>query len=58
ARPLAYLIAQEAIDQLLDALPEIELNLPNRTPDWRPGPFQRALTELPVTFPPGTPIEP
>ncbi|MFI2285540.1 cytochrome P450 [Nocardia beijingensis] len=56
ARPLAYLIAQEAIDQLLDALPEIELNLPNRTPDWRPGPFHRALTALPVTFPPTAPL--
>ncbi|MGW4094813.1 cytochrome P450 [Nocardia sp. NPDC004750] len=57
ARALAYLIAQEAIDQLLDALPEIELNLPNGVPTWRPGPFQRALTELPVTFPPTAPIE-
>ncbi len=56
ARPLAYLIAQDAIDQLLDALPEIELNLPNQAPNWRPGPFHRALAELPVTFPPTAPL--
>ncbi|MBF6468398.1 cytochrome P450 [Nocardia beijingensis] len=56
ARSLAYLIAQEAIDQLLDALPEIRPNLRNGTPSWRPGPFHRALTELPVTFPPTAPL--
>lgn len=56
AQTLAYLIAQEAIDQLLDALPEIQLALPDGKPTWRPGPFHRALTALPVTFPPSAPL--
>ncbi|MEV0295455.1 cytochrome P450 [Nocardia sp. NPDC050710] len=56
AQSLAYLVAQDAIDQLLDALPEIHLNLPDGTPVWRPGPFHRALTTLPVTFPPTSPL--
>lgn len=56
AQSLAYLIAQDAIDQLLDALPEIRLDVPDGTPTWRPGPFHRALTELPVTFPPAPPL--
>ncbi|NUP30045.1 MAG: cytochrome P450 [Mycobacteriaceae bacterium] len=56
AQSLAYLVAQDAIDQLLDALPEMELNLPEDKPTWRPGPFHRALSELPVTFPPMEPL--
>ncbi|MBF6169285.1 cytochrome P450 [Streptomyces gardneri] len=56
AQSMAYLIAQEAIDQLLDALPEMRLDLPGGAPSWRPGPFHRALTALPVTFPPSSPL--
>ncbi|MBF6440060.1 cytochrome P450 [Nocardia cyriacigeorgica] len=56
AQSLAYLIAQDAIDQLLDALPDLRLDLPDDTPTWRPGPFHRALAELPVTFPPAAPL--
>ncbi|MEU4343494.1 cytochrome P450 [Nocardia sp. NPDC023852] len=56
AQSLAYLIAQDAIDQLLDALPEMRLDPANGTPTWRPGPFHRALTALPVTFPPSAPL--
>ncbi|MFQ6226140.1 cytochrome P450 [Nocardia sp. NPDC002869] len=52
AQSLSYLIAQAAIDQLLDALPEMEPALPDGVPAWRPGPFHRALAELPVTFTP------
>ncbi|WP_425298087.1 cytochrome P450 [Nocardia brasiliensis] len=52
AQSMAYLIAQDTIDQLLDALPEIQLDLPTGTPTWRPGPFHRALTSLPVKFRP------
>ncbi|MGW0177953.1 cytochrome P450 [Nocardia sp. NPDC003345] len=55
ARSAAYLIAQGAIDQLLDALPDVR---PAVTADelvWRPGPFHRALAALPVTFPPAPP---
>ncbi|NKY87148.1 cytochrome P450 [Nocardia veterana] len=51
AQSLAYLIAQDAIDQLLDMLPDMRLALPDGEPAWRPGPFHRALASLPVTFP-------
>ncbi|WP_039825473.1 cytochrome P450 [Nocardia testacea] len=56
ARPVAVLIVQEAIDQLLDALPELELAVPAVDLQWRPGPFHRALSALPVTFPKSPPI--
>ncbi|MFJ4653361.1 cytochrome P450 [Nocardia sp. NPDC088792] len=56
ASPLAYLIAQEAVDQLLDALPEIRLAVPAAQLSWRPGPFHRALNALPVTFTPAPPL--
>ncbi|BDT92424.1 cytochrome P450 [Nocardia sputorum] len=51
ARQAAYLIAQEAIDQLLDAVPDIRLALAAEELTWRPGPFHRALNALPVVFP-------
>ncbi|WP_084505396.1 cytochrome P450 [Nocardia harenae] len=57
AQSIAYLIAQDSIDQLLDALPELRPNL-EEGPVWRPGPFHRALTALPVTFPPTPPMNP
>ncbi|MFE9324213.1 cytochrome P450 [Nocardia sp. NPDC052278] len=53
ARIPAYLIVQDAIDQLLDALPEMRLAVLPSKLSWRPGPFHRALTDLPVVFPPG-----
>ncbi|MGW4769991.1 cytochrome P450 [Nocardia sp. NPDC004278] len=56
ANSLAYLIAQEAIDQLLDALPEIRLAVPADELTWRPGPFHRALTALPAVFPKSPPL--
>lgn len=56
AQSSAYLIAQEAIDQLLDALPDMRLNLPDGVPTWRPGPFHRALAALPVAFPASAPL--
>ncbi len=56
ANSLAYLIAQEGIDQLLDALPELSLAVPLAELSWRPGPFHRALTALPVTFPKSPPV--
>ena len=52
ARPYGLLLAQQAIDQLLDALPEMKLAVPQEELVWRPGPFHRALTALPVVFPP------
>ncbi|MEU6580450.1 cytochrome P450 [Nocardia sp. NPDC046763] len=56
ARSPAYLIAQDAIDQLLDALPELRLAVPDAELIWRPGPFHRALSQLPVVFPPALPM--
>lgn len=56
AKSPAYLIAQEAIDQLLDALPELELAVPPEELVWRPGPFHRALAGLPVVFPKTAPL--
>ncbi|MEU7634062.1 cytochrome P450 [Nocardia sp. NPDC049220] len=53
ARSMSYLIAQDAIDQLLDALPELELA---GEITWRPGPIHRALAGLPVQFPPSAPF--
>ncbi|MFE0103524.1 cytochrome P450 [Streptomyces sp. NPDC059009] len=51
ARPHAYLIAETAITHLLDALPEMDLATAAQDLVWRPGPFHRALTALPVQFP-------
>jgi len=52
ARTPTGLIAGEAIDGLLDVLPEIELAIPREQLRWRPGPFHRSLEALPVTFTP------
>ncbi|WP_231508768.1 cytochrome P450 [Nocardia carnea] len=56
AQRAAKIIAEEAIDYLLDCIPEVETNFPEGRPEWRPGPFHRALAALPVRFPPGPPI--
>jgi cytochrome P450 len=52
AKGPARLIASVAIERLLDALPDMELAIPADQLQWRPGPFHRALTALPVRFPP------
>nr|WP_227982061.1 cytochrome P450 [Nocardia spumae] len=56
ARRIGYLVAQDAVDQLLDALPDIELAVPADELHWRPGPFHRSLSALPVRFPPSPPL--
>ncbi|WP_412806087.1 cytochrome P450 [Nocardia sp. SC052] len=56
AKDVAYLVAQHAIDQLLDALSGIRLAVPAEQLGWRPGPFHRALQRLPVTFPKTAPL--
>lgn len=56
ATRLASLIAADAIDQLLDALPEMRLAVPVEELVWRPGPFHRALAALPVVFPKSPPL--
>ncbi|MEU9763475.1 cytochrome P450 [Streptomyces sp. NPDC047987] len=50
ARSHAYLIAETAITYVLDALPEMDLACQPQELTWRPGPFHRALTALPVSF--------
>ncbi|WP_246124084.1 cytochrome P450 [Nocardia bhagyanarayanae] len=56
AQASAFQIAQDAIDQLLDALPELRLAIPADDLVWRPGPFHRALAALPVAFPKMPPL--
>ncbi|MEU6586293.1 cytochrome P450 [Nocardia sp. NPDC046763] len=51
ARSVAYLVAQTAIDELLDAVPDLTLAVPKHDISWRPGPFHRAMVALPVEFP-------
>ncbi|GAB2665432.1 cytochrome P450 [Nocardia goodfellowii] len=52
ARLYGILLAQDAIDQLLDLLPDMKLAVRQEDLVWRPGPFHRALTALPVVFSP------
>lgn len=58
ARTISRLLAEEAVDQLLDALPELSPAFDTGQTRWRPGPFHRALITLPVRFPPapGMPV--
>lgn len=43
AKSVAYLVVQDAIDQLLDALPEMQLAVPADKLVWWPDPFHRAM---------------
>lgn len=52
AEPIATLIARSALDQLLDALPDLELAVPANHLVWVRDPFSRSLVSLPVRFPP------
>ncbi|MEU7631826.1 cytochrome P450 [Nocardia sp. NPDC049220] len=56
ARPYGLLLAQAVIDNLLDTLPEMKLAVAEKDLVWRPGPFHRSLTALPVVFPPSSPL--
>ncbi|QLY34608.1 cytochrome P450 [Nocardia huaxiensis] len=56
AQSTVLLIVQEALDQLLDALPDIQLAIPADRIRWRPGAFHRAPEAVPVTFPPAPPL--
>ncbi|MFF3326321.1 cytochrome P450 [Streptomyces sp. NPDC002889] len=55
AKSPARLIAAVALEKLLDRLPDIELEVSDDELEWRQGPFHRALTALPVRFPPISP---
>lgn len=56
ASDIALLIATAALEQLLDALPVMQLTVPADQLTWLPGPFHRALTALPVSFTPAPPL--
>ncbi|MEU2125021.1 cytochrome P450 [Nocardia niwae] len=56
AQSVAMVIVQEALDQLLDALPEIRLALPAAEVKWLPNSFHRAPATVPVTFPESPPL--
>ena len=49
------LIVTEAVERLLQWLPDLEPVLPRERLSWRPGPFHRSLTALPVRFSPRSP---
>ncbi|MDB1086587.1 cytochrome P450 [Streptomyces sp. ACA25] len=51
AQDIAGIIADVAIETLLDRLPDMELDCEPGALTWRPGPFHRTLTALPVRFP-------
>ena len=51
AQRLARLTASVAIEKLLERLPGMRLTRPVAELSWRPGPFYRGLTALPVRFP-------
>ncbi|MFE0254214.1 cytochrome P450 [Streptomyces sp. NPDC059010] len=57
-RQHTLLIATEAIERLTQWLPDLEPVLPRDRLTWRPGPFHRSLTALPVRFSPRTPDQP
>ncbi len=56
AQDPSFVIGHYALEQLLDALPEIELAQPVNELSWRVGGYNRALDALPVRFPPAPPI--
>lgn len=58
ARQPALLIAITAIEELTSRLCDMELAVPAEQLRWRPGPFHRALTSLPVAFTPWAPKAP
>ncbi|WP_156722028.1 cytochrome P450 [Streptomyces apocyni] len=52
------LIATEAIERLTQWLPDLEPTTPRERLTWRPGPFHRSLTALPVRYTARTPDQP
>jgi cytochrome P450 len=54
----ALLVATEAIERLTQWLPDLDPVLPRDRLGWRPGPFHRSLTSLPVRFTPRSPDRP
>lgn len=56
AQSVATVIAQEALDQLLDALPDLTLAVPAGQVGWRSSAFHRAPVAVPVNFAPAPPL--
>ncbi|CAM5291610.1 cytochrome P450 [Streptomyces aurantiogriseus] len=52
------LLVTEAIERLTQWLPDLDPVLPRERLSWRPGPFHRSLTALPVRFSPRSPDQP
>lgn len=52
------LIVTEAIERLTQWLPDLKPVVPRERLTWRPGPFHRSLTALPVRFTPRSPDQP
>lgn len=52
AKSPATVIALTAVEAILNALPDLTLDIPAEQVEWRPGPFHRALAALPVRFTP------
>ncbi|MBP2329039.1 cytochrome P450 [Kibdelosporangium banguiense] len=50
AQEIAKVIAEAAIEVLLDRLPDVLLAVPADTLTWRPSPLFRGLSTLPVKF--------
>ncbi|MFI7299957.1 cytochrome P450 [Streptomyces sp. NPDC050121] len=50
AKQHTLLIVTEAIEQLTQWLPDLDPVVPRERLTWRPGPFHRSLTALPVRF--------
>ncbi|WP_327151541.1 cytochrome P450 [Nocardia sp. NBC_01329] len=48
AQTASYTIAHDAITQLLDLRPDVQLTVAAQELEWRPGPFHRALAAFPV----------
>ncbi|SES43696.1 Cytochrome P450 [Streptomyces sp. yr375] len=52
------LLVTEAIERLTQWLPDLDPVLPRERLAWRPGPFHRSLSALPVRFSPRSPASP
>ncbi|GAA4891304.1 cytochrome P450 [Streptomonospora salina] len=57
APELAEVIARNAVEVLLDRLPDIELDVPEEKLEWRPSVWMRGLYTLPVHFTPAIPMD-
>ncbi|MFI9630978.1 cytochrome P450 [Streptomyces sp. NPDC052042] len=56
AADMSMIIAQAALDEVTEALPDMRLAISPDEVRWRPGPFHRALAALPVSFAPTPPL--